>query len=51
MVELLVEAGANLGGSDLGGGFAQLEVEKAQASANAHALQIWARVGLRPRDA
>jgi lysophospholipase len=45
-VELLVKVGANLGGSDLDGGFATLAVQNALRSGDQNAIGIWKKAGM-----
>ena len=45
IVENLVNAGANLGGSDVEGGFVPLIVQKANHSQDERALRIWRKAG------
>ena len=44
-VEILVKAGANLGGSDLEGGFASLISKRAHHANDERAIKIWATAG------
>ncbi|PAV23499.1 asparaginase-domain-containing [Pyrrhoderma noxium] len=46
IVEILRQAGANLGGSDVEGGYAALEVTKAAQRADTASLEIWQKAGL-----
>jgi len=46
VVDLLVSAGANLGGSDIEGGFANVVVEKAIRHGDEGAIQVWERSGI-----
>ena len=41
LVDLLVRAGANLGGADLEGGFVELAVKKATQARDERGLRIW----------
>ncbi|EIN07193.1 L-asparaginase [Punctularia strigosozonata HHB-11173 SS5] len=45
-VDVLVQAGANLGGSDVDGGFSALAVQKSTRSADDVALRIWTKAGM-----
>ncbi|KAI9061470.1 asparaginase-domain-containing protein [Trametes sanguinea] len=45
LVDLLVQAGANLGGADVEGGFVALAVQKATHARDEHALRIWKKAG------
>lgn len=45
MVEILVKVGANLGGSDLEGGFASLITKRATLASDERAIKIWAMTG------
>jgi lysophospholipase len=45
IVDILVTAGANLGGSDLEGGYVDLEVKKALTRGAEHSLEIWRKAG------
>ena len=45
IVETLRQAGANLGGSDLEGGFAAIEVERAGRRGDTDALRVWNLAG------
>ena len=46
VVDLLVRAGANLGGSDIEGGFADVVVKKALRHGDEWAIQVWQRSGI-----
>lgn len=46
IVDLLVSAGANLGGSDIEGGFAGVAIEKAIRHGDEGAIQVWQRSGI-----
>jgi lysophospholipase len=48
VVDLLVSAGANLGGSDIEGGFANVAIEKAIRHGDERAMQMWQRSGITP---
>ena len=45
-MDLLVSAGANLGGSDVEGGFAEVVIEKAIRHGDDEAIQVWQRSGI-----
>lgn len=45
MVDILLKAGANLGGSDLEGGFASLIIKRATLANDERATKIWAMTG------
>ncbi len=45
LVELLVKAGANLGGADVEGGFVALAVRKATLARDERALRVWGKAG------
>lgn len=45
IVELLRQAGANLGGADIEGGYADLELAKAKQTNDNVTLAIWKRAG------
>ncbi|THH10845.1 hypothetical protein EW145_g1047 [Phellinidium pouzarii] len=47
VVEVLRQAGADLGGSDVEGGFVNLEVSKASQKGDEAALQTWDKAGFR----
>lgn len=47
MVDDLVKAGANLGGSDFDGGFATLAIQNAMLAGDQNTLSIWAKTGIR----
>lgn len=44
-MDILVKAGANLGGSDLEGGFAHLVMKRARLVGDERATGIWAKTG------
>lgn len=44
-VETLMKAGANLGGSDIEGGFAALAMKKAARVGDQTSLRIWEKAG------
>lgn len=46
IVELLVSAGANLGGSDVEGGFADIAVKKALRHGDEGAIEVWQKSGI-----
>lgn len=46
IVDLLVSVGANLGGSDIEGGFADVVVENAIRHGDEGAIQVWQRSGI-----
>lgn len=46
VVDLLVSAGANLGGSDVEGGFANVVIEKALRHGDEWAIQLWQKSGI-----
>jgi lysophospholipase len=48
VVDLLISAGANLGGSDIEGGFANVAIEKAIHHGDERAIQVWKRSGITP---
>jgi len=51
IVDLLVKAGANLGGSDLEGGFVDLAVKRASLSGDQRRLNAWSKTGIKiPTD-
>ncbi|PIL24495.1 transporter [Ganoderma sinense ZZ0214-1] len=45
LVDLLVKAGANLGGADVEGGFVALAVRKAARARDERALRVWKKAG------
>ncbi|TFK54703.1 L-asparaginase [Heliocybe sulcata] len=45
IVDILVKAGANLGGSDIEGGFVSLAVQKAMRARDERASRIWVKAG------
>lgn len=45
IVDLLRQVGANLGGTDVEGGFAALEVKKATQKGDEIALHTWTKAG------
>ncbi|EKM55053.1 uncharacterized protein PHACADRAFT_94654 [Phanerochaete carnosa HHB-10118-sp] len=45
IVDILVRAGANLGGSDVEGGFVRLTMQKAVLAQDERALRIWKKAG------
>jgi len=47
VVDNLVKVGANLGGSDLDGGFAMLAVQNALRARDQNAIRIWAKAGMK----
>jgi len=47
VVDNLVKVGANLGGSDLDGGFAMLAVQNALHARDQNAIRIWAKAGMK----
>lgn len=47
IVDLLVSAGANLGGSDIEGGFADIAVEKALRRGDEGTIEVWQKSGIR----
>lgn len=47
IVDMLVSAGANLGGSDIEGGFADIAVEKALRRGDKGAIEVWQKSGIR----
>ena len=46
LVDLLVKAGANLGGADVDGGFVGLAVRKATRARDDRALRVWKKAGV-----
>lgn len=46
VVDLLVSAGANLGGSDIEGGFVGVVVNKAIRNGDEEAMQMWQKSGV-----
>jgi lysophospholipase len=46
IVDLLVRAGANLGGSDIEGGFADIAIRKAIQYGDEGAMQVWQKSGI-----
>ena len=46
LVDLLVKAGANLGGADVDGGFVALAVRKAAGARDERALRVWKKAGV-----
>lgn len=46
VVDMLRQAGANFGGSDVDGGYVRLEVGKAQQTADEASLDVWRRAGI-----
>lgn len=46
VVDLLVSAGANLGGSDIEGGFVDVVIEKALRHGDERAIQMWQKSGI-----
>ena len=46
MVDLLVSVGANLGGSDIEGGFTEVAIKKALRHGDERAIQVWKRSGI-----
>ncbi|KAI1791688.1 asparaginase-domain-containing protein [Ganoderma leucocontextum] len=46
LVDLLVKAGANLGGADVDGGFVALAVRKATRARDERALRVWKKAGV-----
>jgi len=47
VVENLVKVGANLGGSDLEGGFATLAIQSALHAGDQNAIRIWTKAGMK----
>jgi 60kDa lysophospholipase len=47
LVDNLVGVGANLGGSDLDGGFATLAIQNALQARNQNTTRIWAKAGMK----
>lgn len=47
IVDLLVSVGANLGGSDVEGGFTGVAIEKALQHGDEWAMQLWQKSGIR----
>jgi lysophospholipase len=45
-VDILIQAGANLGGFDVEGGFVKLAIENALRSGNHTLLNIWQKTGI-----
>ena len=50
MVDLLVKTGANLGGSDIEGGFVALAVKKATHARDERLINIWKKAGADVRN-
>jgi lysophospholipase len=52
VVDLLVSAGANLGGSDIESGFADVAIKKAIRHGDQGAIQVWQKsgIGLEKKD-
>lgn len=46
IADLLVNAGANLGGSDIEGGFADVSIKKAIRNGDEEALEVWQKSGI-----
>lgn len=46
VVDLLVAAGANLGGSDIEGGFADIAIKNAIRYGDEGAVQVWQKSGI-----
>jgi len=46
IVDLLVSVGANLGGSDIEGGFADITIKNALRHGDERAIQVWKRSGI-----
>jgi len=46
IVDSLVSVGANLGGSDIEGGFADIAIKKALRHGDERAIQAWKRSGI-----
>jgi len=46
-VDDLVKVGANLGGSDLDGGFARLAIKNAMRAGDKTAIRTWAKAGMK----
>jgi len=46
IVDLLVCVGANLGGSDVEGGFTNVAIKKALRHGDERAIQVWKRTGI-----
>jgi lysophospholipase len=46
VVDLLVSAGANLGGSDIEGGFTDVVIKKALRRGDEWAIQVWQKSGI-----
>jgi lysophospholipase len=46
IVDILIRAGGNLGGSDVEGGFADLAVRRAALSTDLRGTAIWKTVGI-----
>jgi len=46
IVDLLVSVGANLGGSDIEGGFTDVAIKKAFRHGDESAIQVWQRSGI-----
>jgi lysophospholipase len=46
IVDLLVRAGANLGGSDVEGGYAGVAIEKAIRHGDEGAMEVWRKSGI-----
>lgn len=47
IVDLLVSAGANLGGSDIEGGFTDVAIQKALRHKDEGAIEVWQRSGIK----
>lgn len=47
IVDVLVRAGANLGGADIDGGYVALSVKKARLAMDEQALRVWEKAGAR----
>lgn len=46
IVDLFVSVGANLGGSDIEGGFTDVAIKKASKHGDERAIQVWKRSGI-----
>ena len=46
IVDLLVRAGANLGGSDIEGGFTDVAIKKALRHGDEGAIEVWKKSGI-----
>jgi len=46
IVDLLVSVGANLGGSDVEGGFTDIAIKRALRHGDERAIQVWKRSGI-----